>query len=323
MSVRRKGPEDRDVWDELSFLAPPGQTSDWRMVLLFDAAAEAGLLSALPGRTQELAAQLGLDAKAVRVVLEALAVWGLVQEVDGRFTSGPALPDDDEAAVLRHHARSLRLWSAEIDDRLRGVAPSRRDRSQRRLELWLDALAVNARHSAPAAVDACLARLPEARRMLDLGGGHGEYALEFARRGLQTTMQDRPEVIDLASRRGRLAAAGIELFAGDFFEVLPKGPFDIVFCAGVTYTYSADRNLELFRRVRPLLGASGMLALHTFLRGRAPVSALFAVQMLGATGGGDTHAEDDYRQWLSEAGYSNVEVVDLSRQPESLLFATT
>lgn len=63
-----------------------------------------------------------------------------------------------------------------------------------------------------------------ARRVLDLGGGHGQYALEFARRGLETTMQDRPGVVDYARRQGRLEEAGVELFAADFFEALPPRP---------------------------------------------------------------------------------------------------
>ncbi len=320
MSTLRGGDEPEDMWAALSCLGAPHAVCDWRMVVLFDAAADAGLLTALPATADEVAARLDLDAHAVRVVLEALTVWGLVTVEGRRFTPGPNAPPPDEAAVLRHHARSLRLWASQLDDRLRGVAPSGHAGPLRRLDVWLDALAVNARVSAPAAVDACLARLPEAGRVLDLGGGHGEYALEFARRGLEATMQDRPEVVDLARARQRLPEAGVRLFAGDFFEVLPDGPFDIVFCAGVTYTYDQQRNLLLYQRVMPLVDDGGVLVIHTFLRGRDPLAAIFAVQMLGATAG-DTHGEEDHRRWLGEAGYSSVDVVDLARRPESLLFA--
>ncbi|MDP9420765.1 MAG: methyltransferase domain-containing protein, partial [Actinomycetota bacterium] len=159
------------------------------------------------------------------------------------------------------------------------------------------------------------------RRALDLGGGHGEYALELARRGLRTTMQDRPEVVDLARRRGRLAAAGVELFAGDFFESIPPGPFDVVLCAGVVYTYGPGANRQLFRRVRPVVAPAGALAVHTFLGGRHPLAAVFAVQMLAARPEGDTHREEHYREWLAEAGYRSVEVVELERPPEAVVLA--
>lgn len=310
---------DSEMWEQLSFLATPPLISDWRMVVLFDVAAETGVLDALPADPGEIGARLGLDERAVRIVLDALAVWDLVASDSGRWFLGPGAPNADEAAVLHHHAGSLRMWNERIEDRLRGREPQPNRQPPRHLGRWLQALAVNARASAPAAVDACLAARPQSKRVLDLGGGHGEYALEFTRRGLQATVQDRPEVIELARGDGRLPAEGVRLFAGDFFEVLADGPFDLVFCAGVAYTLDPARNVELWRRVRPVLAHEGMLAIHTFLRGRRPLAPIFAVQMLGVGTGGDTHAEEDFREWLGAAGYGRVDVVHLDRDPESVL----
>lgn len=135
-------------------------------------------------------------------------------------------------------------------------------------------------------------------------------------------MQDRPGVVELARRKGRLSAAGVELLAGDFFESLPAGPFDLVFCAGVTYTYDAENNIELYRRLKPLLVPGGVLALHTFLRGTDPLASIFAVQMLMATGAADTHGEDDYRKWLSDTGFHTVDFKRLERRPEWMVLAS-
>ena len=111
-------------------------------------------------------------------------------------------------------------------------------------------------------VDACLRRFPRARRVLDLGGGHGEQSLEFARRGLRPTMQDRPEVVEIAERRGQLGNAGVELFAGDFFTTLPPGPFDLVICGLTTNMYDGARNRDLYRRPRPITAPAGGLAIE-------------------------------------------------------------
>ena len=306
---------------DLSFLAPPAEVSDWRMVLLVSAADDAGLLQALPGRPDDLAGRLGLDGHAVMVVLEALAQFGVVEvDGDGTFSAGPAAPGPDAAATLYHHARSLRQWSRSLDDCLRG-APVVPSGPPTQPERWLDSLAVGARRSAPASVDACLARLPATATVLDLGGGHGEYALELARRGLSVTMQDRPVMIDIARRRGALEAAGVRLFAGDFFEAVAEGPFDLVFCSGVTNTFSGERNLELYERVRSCLAPDGWLVIQTSMRDRQPAAALFGVQMLVVGNGGDAHPERLYRRWLEAAGYGPADVVDVDGDRRSLLFA--
>lgn len=310
--------------EELSFLAPPGEVCDWRMVVAYDAAAHAGLLDRLvasPATPSELAADLGLDGHAVRVVLEELAVWDVVgSDGAGRFAPGPGWTSREASAALRHHARAIRGWSAGIDDRLRGVGPPAERKLPPRTDLWLEALAVRARHAAPALVDACLARLPGAGRALELGGGHGEYGLELSRRQIEVTMVDRPAVIDIV--RPRLEPAGIVLHAGDFFESLPTGPFDLVLCAGVNHTYGAEGNLALFHRAATVLAPGGVLAILTYLRGRDPMAPIFAVQMLMAASGADTHAEDDYRAWLAEAGYRTVEIAGDAHPRESLLLAT-
>lgn len=302
-----------------SFLAPPHEVSDWRMVLLAAAAADTGLLETLPGSPDELAGRLGLDGHAVMVVLEALALFEIVEaDSDGVFSVGPSAPDADTAATFNHHARSLAQWAQALDHRLRGtpVVPGGPPSDPER---WLDSLAVHARRSAPTSVDACLAHLPDAETVLDLGGGHGEYALEFARRGLTVTMQDRPVMIGIARKRGILQAAGVSLFAGDFFETLADGRFDLVFCSGVTNTFNGERNVELYRRVRPSLTPEGCLVIQTFMRDHQPSSALFGVQMLVVGNGGDAHPERLYRQWLEATGYGPIEIED--GDDRSLLFA--
>ncbi len=62
------------------------------MVLLLDAAVDNGLLDALPGSAASLAADLGLAPHAVRVVLDGLALWGIV-----------AVDDDGGYSLARPH----------------------------------------------------------------------------------------------------------------------------------------------------------------------------------------------------------------------------
>lgn len=307
---------------DLSFLAPPAEVVDWRMVVLVDAVAACGALDALPGTTDELAGRLGLDAHGLRVALDALVAWGVVARDADRYELGAEAPAPDAVPGLRHHARAIRGWSASLVDRLRGT-PSGPREGMPDPELFIDALGRQARANAPALVDACLARFPEARTVLDLGGGHGEYSLEFARRGLKATMQDLPVMVDVVARRGRLAAAGVELHAGSFFEAVPDGPFDLAFCTGITHTFDGEHNRDLYKRLRPVVSAAGGIAVTTFFRHRDPIADVFAVQMLVNGSGGDSHAEEEYRAWLAEAGFTpDATLVGTPGRPQATLFAT-
>jgi hypothetical protein len=218
----------------MSFLAPPEKLVDWRLALAYDAAAEAGVLAALPGALFELAERCDLDGGALRAVLGQLTAWGVVAlDEQGRCSAGPHAPVWPHDAMLRGQAAAIRRWGALLNARLRdrtasgGGFPSRLALP----ETGLATLAVRARPLIEPVVDVCLRAFPVARRVLDLGGGHGEFSVEFARRGLETKMQDLPEGVELADRRGPLPAASVELFAGDAFTALAPGPFDLVLCS--------------------------------------------------------------------------------------------
>lgn len=307
----------------LSYLAPPGAAPDWRLVVSYAAAAETGLLGALPGAPSELAARARLDEGAVRTTLEALAAFGIVEVADGQYTRTSAAATVEDDMTLRHHAWVIRRWAAELECRLRGVAtPPAPPMSPELLKVFLGFLAADARRRSPAAVDACLARHPQARRVLDVGGGHGELALAFAERGLRATLQDFPDTIEAARRDPRLAEAGVEMFAGDLFEALPTGPFDIVACSGLTPVFNEDQNLEFFRRVRSLLSPGGALLILTVLRGSRPVVPCFSIHMLVMEQSSGAHTEECYRQCLADAGYRKVEVIDVNDWLHSVLLAT-
>jgi len=121
-------------------------------------------------------------------------------------------------------------------------------------------------------------------------------------------MQDRADVVGTVEQEGWLAGTGVQLLAGDFHDELAEGPFDIVLAVGIMHTMAPERADSLLRRVAAVLRPGGVLVIRTQLRGTGPTSELFAVQMLVAGLGGDTHRLEDYRRWLTGAGLSEPEV---------------
>lgn len=293
------------------FLAPPGRIDDWRGIVLTNSALETGLLGALPAEATEAAARLGLSAHAVRVVLDALCEFDVVERDGQRYLLGPGAPDDATAATLQHHARVIAGWSNALPDRLTGAEPpERRERTAAERGRWLQALATTARERAPELADHCLRQFPQAQRVLDLAGGHGEYGLEFARRGLDVTLQDLPAVIDIVGGWDDIRQSPLSLVPLDAFEGLAPGPFDLVVCAGFTHTMGPEANAELLARLGGVTASGGGIAIVTFVRGHRPIAPIFAVQMLVA-GGGDTYGPEEYRRWLTDAGFDAPAVVDL------------
>ncbi|MHB1130499.1 MAG: class I SAM-dependent methyltransferase [Ilumatobacteraceae bacterium] len=304
------------------FVSPIGQTSDWRLILMTDVAISRGLVKALPGTAAEIAKRSESDEHATRVVLDVLVSGGLLQNTGGIFSTSALWPNNKLAAQIHHHARSIRAWSMNIDARLDGITEMAAEPgtgpARQQLDLWLTSMAVGAETSAAEHADTILSRFPNAKRILDLGGGHGVYGREFARRGLDVVLQDRPEVLAIA-KENWLKGSSVTTFAGDFFETLASGEFDVALCFGITHTFSAEKNKNLYSRIARRLSSKGGFAIQTFLRGQHPATPSFAVQMLVVGHGGDTHAEEDYRSWLTSAGFGHIETIPASEGPSHLV----
>jgi SAM-dependent methyltransferase len=288
-----------------------------RELLVLGAATETGLLDALkeaPRGAAILAADLGLDPRATRVVLEALVELGYcVREGENFRLSDEAhrmLYEQTDPGYtgfsFMHTYNLLASWLA-LPDVLRSGQPVRRDRDPTRRRYYIAAMRHHAKAYAPAVVDLCLAGLQPPVRVLDLGGGPLTFAEEFARRGAAVVVLDVPEVVEMmaphAAREPR-----ITMVAGDFNVALPPGPFDLAYLGNVTHIYGERENRTLFCRTAAVLRRGGRIVIVDFIRGISPRAAVFAVNMLVNTQSGGTWTLEQYRTWLRDAGFSEPEL---------------
>jgi SAM-dependent methyltransferase len=304
---------------------------DWRWAILLGAAVREGLLEAVAGRTlraEAVAENLGMDARAVYVVLSALAELGVLEEGPEGFRlleehGGPLLdrghPDFVGQSVV-HRFELIGSWG-RIPEILRTGRPVE-DRTLPGFggtETFIAAMRRGARPGAGAVADAVLARLPDGAGILDVGGGPGTNAEAFAAGGARVTVFDRPEVVDLM--RETLSAAGVEAEAGDMNEGLPGGPFDAVYFGNTSHMYGPEENRALFARMRRSLVPGGLLVVREFVRGLGEDAALFAANMLVLTPRGGTYTAEEYERWLLEAGYGAVEYEPVAGRSSHLIFA--
>ena len=86
---------------------------------------------------------------------------------------------------------------------------------------------------------------------------------------------------------------------------------------------SPHENRSLFKKIASALNDKGTLAVHDFVlndrRTGPPQAAVFAVNMLVNTPGGNSYTLAEYREWLRRAGFTTVMFRRLSGVSDLLL----
>jgi cyclopropane fatty-acyl-phospholipid synthase-like methyltransferase len=156
-----------------------------------------------------------------------------------------------------------------------------------------------------------LAPLPSHSSLLDVAGGSGIYAAEYARRvpDLSAILFDLPPTIEVA--REILTAEGledrIEYRAGDHRSDPFPGPVDAVLLSNVLQTESVEGAKALLAKAREALRPGGTLLIHGTMTNRAgtepPEAALFSLHMYVVFDQGCAYSADEISEWVAESGF--------------------
>jgi precorrin-6B methylase 2 len=155
------------------------------------------------------------------------------------------------------------------------------------------------------------------RCVLDIGGASGTWTAAWckAEPAARAILFDLPAVIPLAQQR--LAEVGISdrvvLIPGDYHtDPLPRGA-DLVWLSAIIHQNSPDQNRSLYHRIAAALEPGGQLLIRDVVMEpsrTAPLAgALFAVNMLVQTEGGNCYPLSEIRDDLEAAGFTEVECI--------------
>ena len=294
------------------------------------------ILDGKPATARQLAGRLRLQLRGATRLLDCLVTLGALEKRSESYAltaSGELLsshhPDTILPMVL--HLNSLwDSWSGLTETVKRGKNPRLaviREGDTKGLKAFIGAMHVVGRSLA--AEIAASYEAGRFSRLLDIGGGSGTYTIAFLMRNPKMTavLFDLKRVIPMA--RERLRAEGllkrVKLTAGDFYrDELPPG-CDLALLSAIIHQNSPAENLALFRKIRRALEPGGVILIRDHImdesRTNPAAGALFALNMLVNTDGGDTYTFAEVRKGLERAGFADVRLVRTGERMDCLVAA--
>ena len=105
----------------------------------------------------------------------------------------------------------------------------------------------------------------------------------------------------------------MELIGGDYYtDPLPRG-CDLALLSAIIHQNSPDQNQDLYQNIHQALIPNGMLIIRDHImdddRVNPPDGAIFAINMLVGTQGGDTYTLKEVANALETVGFINVKQI--------------
>lgn len=282
-------------------------------------ALEAGALTA-----EEVAARKGLSPDGTRALMAALVACDYLNESGGRYSNGRWVTKWilDSGMGLGHFLGvQENVWdrASTLGECVRTGRPvnnpheSLGAEAQQEAEVYVRGMKQIAQLLIPHLEQAVT--LPVgARRLLDLGGSHGDYARALVRRhpGLQATVLELEGVAIAADKISRQLGdtPPVEFKAGNLLADDLGTGWDAALMISVLHVFNTDQARQIFKKVAAALAPGGVFVVLDHLRGvsrgRDSVVAMMGLNWL--TLGGRSYALDEVTEMMATAGFAKVTV---------------
>lgn len=288
---------------------------------------------------EELAGNAGTDADAMTRLADALVSMALLSKKNDRYSNTPpsarflskSSPEYIGYMVLHHHYL-VELWR-RLDESVQTGKPVRvpgpdtdetgKDDAER--EAFLMGMFNNANLIAPNLVTHV--DLQSRRRLLDMGGGPGTYAIYFCRQypNLTATVFDLPGTKPFAEKTiARFGMTGrIDFQSGSYLDQeLPAG-YDAVWMSHILHGEGYDECVRMIEKAHRAMESGGIIIIHDFIltdsRTTPLFPALFSLNMLVATENGRAYTESEIITMLETAGFTKIRRLPYSGQNGAVL----
>jgi hypothetical protein len=295
-------------------------------------------IGAKPMSAEEASNRVKGSRDGVERLLNALSAMGLLEKKDDRYACPPSVrrllakdSPDYLGHIILHHHHLMESW-ARLDQSVRSGSPIREQASASR-EQWRESFLMGmfnlAMAIAPRVADAI--DLSSRRRLLDLGGGPGTYAIHFCLRNpeLSASVFDLPTTRPFAEKTiARFGLDGRVTFApGDYHSDEIPGRYDVAWLSHILHAEGPEDCLTLIRKTVSALEPGGAIFIHEFILNDqldGPLfPALFSLNMLLGTESGRAYSEAKLSGMLAAAGVRHIRRIPLQTPNDSgVIFGT-
>lgn len=276
----------------------------------------------------ELAKAAGADERGIRILANALVGFKTLDRDGERYV----LTDTSKTFLSKHSPAYIGNWVQNISEltepwrNLTSVVktghPARKVETEEHGAEFFSRLVETLYVMGSPGADAAARNVVAGRRglrVLDIGAGSGVWGIHMAKHDpeARVTVADFAKVIEVTKKF--VARNGMterfEYLPGDFRQTeFGESRFDIVTLGHICHSEGPRQTKELFAKIRRALKPDGQVVIGEFLvdeeRKENQFGLIFAVNMLVNTQEGDTFSARELSQWLRDAGFGEVEMMD-------------
>ena len=289
--------------------------------------------------SKELSRITGSSERGLTILLDALTSLGILIKSKNLYSNTDTTlkylckkGSHYKGSTFDHMLRMRDMWTKLPEAVIKGTSPRKKEEclvtNRERNRSFI--LAMKEIGTPNARIIAENINLSSCRKLLDLGGGPGSYSIELLKKNplLSAVIIDLPLTLEVAKEVVQAEGMNerIELKEGDFFNNpecdLGKG-YDSAIISNVLHIEGEERNRSLLNNVYMAMQPPGIIIIHESIieesRTKPPDRAIFAVNMLVHTERGNCYSFIELKEWLEEAGFTDVEFVDCFEKPSIIV----
>jgi len=271
-------------------------------------------------KSKDVAKILSGDQRGVEMLLNALSAMELLEKNENTYSNTPLslafLAKNSSrymGHIILHHYHLVDSWN-RLDVAVRTGQPVRGSAShtdEEKRESFLMGMFNLAMNLAPVLVPKI--DLSNRHHLLDLGGGPGTYSIHFCLNHpqLKATVYDLPTTRPFAEKtvakfnlQDRINFKNV-----DYLEEDIEGIFDVAWLSHILHGESFEDARKIVQKAVSAIEPGGLIIIHEFILNNTmdgPLfPALFSLNMLLGTQGGQAYSEEQLITMLADAGVRN------------------